>query len=257
MLLDPTASHSKKKITLRLVSPVVLMLVAVCLTIFGLLLIAHKKGGVQSLVNQSVSNNKQVSISLTDAETHQRYELSLLIEHLSSHDNDVRRAALEEIKSLSHQSDENRTEVINELMRILDSPDFSSKLYNPDEATSYLWVSATEIQSDIKAAEAIDLLIEHINLISVGIGYASDNYRHIPAMRALWRMGEIPVPKLSDALQNSEPRVRSSAAICLGNLGGQAARDALANALNAETDNEVRREIKTSIVSIDRTPAWK
>lgn len=51
------------------------------------------------------------------------------------------------------------------------------------------------------------------------------------------------IPALTGALHDSEPLVRGHAAWALGRIGGPQARQALEEALPAETDEEVRKEI--------------
>ncbi len=55
------------------------------------------------------------------------------------------------------------------------------------------------------------------------------------------------IPALARALNDPEPLIRGHAAWALGRIGGAAARDYLARALAAETQEEVRREIQWAL----------
>ena len=55
------------------------------------------------------------------------------------------------------------------------------------------------------------------------------------------------VPALTDAMVDEEPLVRAHAAWALGQIGGPAARLALANALSREVDGSVRLEIRQAL----------
>lgn len=71
---------------------------------------------------------------------------------------------------------------------------------------------------------------------------------HQPAILGVTGMGEVAVPKLDIALQQSANRnVRLAAAFCLVDIGGQEAMDALKQALRSESDQCVRRFISLSI----------
>jgi HEAT repeat protein len=69
---------------------------------------------------------------------------------------------------------------------------------------------------------------------------------------ALIVLGEPAVPKLVQTLTNPDPQIRIYAAVCLGNIQGRAARQALTEALSIEPDGDVQKEIRISIAAIDR-----
>ena len=59
------------------------------------------------------------------------------------------------------------------------------------------------------------------------------------------------VPALAGALHDSEPLVRGHAAWALGQIGGDAARRALKDAMEGEADAEVEREIHLALAEFD------
>lgn len=65
-------------------------------------------------------------------------------------------------------------------------------------------------------------------------------------------LGQPAVPRLAKTLYNPDPQIRIYAAVCLGNIQGDAARQALINALPNEPDLDVQAEIKGAIDAIDR-----
>ena len=61
------------------------------------------------------------------------------------------------------------------------------------------------------------------------------------------------VPSLIEALRHDEPLVRGHAAWALGRIGGPEAKDALAQALATEADEDVREEMVAAVGSRERT----
>ena len=59
------------------------------------------------------------------------------------------------------------------------------------------------------------------------------------------------VPALSNALHDDEPLIRGHAAWALGTIGGECARHTLHTALEQESDDEVRKEIRYALSLLD------
>jgi hypothetical protein len=106
-------------------------------------------------------NIGQTAITLYDKEKQQKVDLQGLIAQLSNDDFDVRLAARKRITELAKQSPENRSSVISELLKAVEMPAFKYQLGTA--SGSYLWAQVDQILGDLKAAEAIDLLISCID----------------------------------------------------------------------------------------------
>ena len=95
------------------------------------------------------------------------------------------------------------------------------------------------------AVEALDLLIEHLD---ANDGFFSASMVHQPAVLGVKAMGVVAVPKLASALrQHPNRNIRLAAALCLADIGGPEATDALKQALSSESDQCVRRFISLSV----------
>jgi hypothetical protein len=110
----------------------------------------------------------------------------------------------------------------------------------------FLWVHGASLLTELKATEALDLLIANIDLTD---GWsASITPYHTPALVAIVRIGPPAIPKLQIALRNDAvPYKRKMAAFCIAYIGGSQARRALTNALPAETDPCVKNFLRLSL----------
>ena len=135
-----------------------------------------------------------------------------------------------------------RTAVIRTLMDRMDQPGLDLESDTP----SYLiWREGATLLGELKASEALDLLISHLHLND---GYHSSSQVHQPAIPGVLALGDIAIPKLEIALrENANPRLRLAAAYCLTSIGGRAAMKALAEARKTESDGCVSRFINVSL----------
>lgn len=112
-----------------------------------------------------------------------------------------------------------------------------------------VWRDAVDLLGRLRAYEAIDVLIRHLDHNDGTIGLSAS---HTPTARALVRIGEPAVPKLTEALLESSTIVRASAAQALGDIGGDQATEALERALKTETDDGVRRWLEIALSCAQR-----
>ena len=137
-------------------------------------------------------------------------------------------------------SRECRDAVVNSLMRALNDADLQN-----GHSAFVLWARGSGILGELKAVEALDLLIDHLDLSD---GLFSASMVHQPVIPAVQEMGEVAVPKLGFALKHHPRRdIRLAAALCLADIGGSEALRELNSALNSETDKCVRRFITLSL----------
>ena len=114
----------------------------------------------------------------------------------------------------------------------------------------FLWVNGASLLADLKATEALDLLIANIDFTD---GWsASISESHFPALAAILRIGQPAIPKLQVVLSNApESHKRKFAAFCIAYIGGGQAKTALKNAMSTETDPCVKDFLKVSLQAFD------
>lgn len=100
------------------------------------------------------------------------------------------------------------------------------------------------ILGELRAKEAIEQLVEHLNDIEGPIGLSEHWY---PAQHALHKIGPAAVPAVGRALSNPDPETRKYAAQTLGLIGGKAAREELQRALPGEKNELVRGTIRQDL----------
>jgi len=148
--------------------------------------------------------------------------------------------AASKVLDLANESAACRDAVINELVAALDKADLQN-----DSSAFHLWARGSAILGELKAVEALDLLINHLDLND---GFFSASMTHQPVVLAVERMGALAVPKLGYALKSNTNRdIRLAAALCLADIDGSEARHALSAALDSEKDPCVRRFIMLSL----------
>lgn len=138
-------------------------------------------------------------------------------------------------------------QVIAIIMRAMDKPDLD---FTREPEMYYVWRDGADLLGELKAAEALDLLISHLDLrIS---GRSSTTMSQQPSLAGVIKMGPIAIPKLSALLKDSPNRdMRRYAVYCIAGIGGPAANSALRQALASESDQCVRQFIAVSIDTID------
>jgi len=106
------------------------------------------------------------------------------------------------------------------------------------------WVG-TNLLGELKATEAVDMLIKYIDHDYRYQNGMIDYAYPTPSCGALVSIGEPAVPKLAEALSRAEAwSVRMVAAITLGYIGGSAAQAALEQARPKETNVQVKTAIQ-------------
>lgn len=139
-----------------------------------------------------------------------------------------------------------RTEVIETLLTAMEQ---ASKDTNKNERF-FLWQSGAGLLADLKATEALDLLVANIDFTD---GWsASISQYHTPVLVAILKIGSPAIPKLQIVLKNdSMPHKRKLAAFAIAYIGGAEARKALSDALPGETDPCVKNFLQVSLQAFD------
>jgi HEAT repeat protein len=131
-------------------------------------------------------------------------------------------------------------------MAAMDKPNLD---FTTDEESHHLWLYGAEVLGDLKATEALDLLISHLTTRTATF---STSMNHQPALGGVIKMGSIAIPKLSAVLNDSpDPKMRYSAVYCMATIGGPTAVQSLEHALRTESDKCVSRLIRISLDSFD------
>ena len=114
----------------------------------------------------------------------------------------------------------------------------------------FFWTHGAAVLADLKATEALDLLIANIDFTDGWSAKISES--HFPALVAILRIGEPAIPKLGNVLSNdSESHRRKFAAFCIAYIGGGQAKIALKSALMRETDPCVKGFLRVSLKAFD------
>lgn len=191
----------------------------------------------------------QVERSTVASTANDQARIRQLIADLSRDDQSEQ--AESELLAIAKLSTANRDRVVQDLIADVKTHEELNQQQAVLSESFYFWFRATRIFSVLQAAEAIDVMIQCIHCGNEMTG--SLNVR--PAFDALQSMGGLAVPKLSEALrQHPKSIVRAQAALCLGNIGGSTANEALGDALRSETDPNVIQQIKVGISTIANHP---
>ncbi len=154
--------------------------------------------------------------------------------------------AQQQLLNVAAESESCRAEVISVLMKAMDQPNLN---FRDDPASLQLWRWGAEVLGDLKATEALDLLISHLNLTGWTF---SMSMSHQPALGGVIKIGPAAIPKLDQILKHSsDPTMRHSAVYCIATIGGLSAVTSLEESLRSESDRCVRRFIKASLDSFD------
>jgi hypothetical protein len=143
------------------------------------------------------------------------------------------------------KSNECRKRIIRAVMKGMDDPrtDLSQ-----DPPSFFLWHYGAEILSKLKAVEALDLLIAHLD---VHDGTLFPLHHH-PAVGAVIDIGSPALPKLEAVLRRSNDATsRQYAVFCITSIGGSYAQRILIAALPSESNPCVRSFITASLNALD------
>jgi HEAT repeat protein len=141
-----------------------------------------------------------------------------------------------------------RAQVVQAL--ITNMEEASKNLTNPYE-NYFFFKNGASLLKELKATEALDLLIANIDLND---GYPS-SLDDFPAFVAIVKIGEPAIPKLQLVLSNSsDPVTRKFAAFAIAYIGGSEAKNALTSALSRETDPCVKNLLQVSLQAFDNKP---
>ena len=168
-------------------------------------------------------------------------EVSTALRTLSHGSYEDQQKSVADLKADAGRSTICRKQVIASLMTAMDQPNTDLTGGTPQ---FFLWHYGTQLLGDLKATEALDLLIANFELHD-GSGFP---FNHYPALGAVIRMGEIALPKLRTALRdNTKVFTRRLTVFCIALIGGQSAQQVLREALESERDSCVASCIRATL----------
>jgi len=145
------------------------------------------------------------------------------------------------LKATADGSPACRKRVITRLMVAMDQPNLDLAAGSPH---FFLWHYGTQLLGELKATEALDLLIANFDRHD-GSGFPLNHY---PALGGVILMGEIALPKLQTVLRENPDRfTRRHTVFCIGLIGGESAHQILRQALSGETDSCVISCIRATL----------
>jgi hypothetical protein len=188
---------------------------------------------------------KQPAVAVSTACLSER-NVSSAVQRLSSPLSDPE---LVEVKKVlfgsARRSQKCRKQVIAALITAMDKPNLDLL---QDPASFDTWNYGAKLLGELKAAEALDLLITHLN-ITDGL---SSNMNHYPAVGGVITMGPVAIPKLAAVLRgSSDPYMRRKTVFCIASIGGPAAMRALKKSQSLESDRCNSEFIRASIKALD------
>ena len=174
---------------------------------------------------------------------------------------------------IAKQTPETRSEVIEVLLQIVNDPKARDEF-----PIAYRWTMAVDLLGELRATEAIDVLIRNLDRTGGNGLIISPSYRPVaealakigePAIPqliealasndediryeaelALAEMGKPAKPRMLEALEQGDARIRGKVALVLAYIGGEDARAAIERAIEREEDRKVRQEIKEALIEM-------
>lgn len=172
-------------------------------------------------------------------------EVSTAVRILSYGKYEDQQQALAHLKADAGRSTICRKRVITHVISAMDQPTLDLTGGTPQ---FFLWHYGSQLLGELKATEALDLLIANLNRHD-GSGFP---FNHYPAVTGVIDMGEIALPRLQTALRNNPDRfTRRLTVFCIALIGGQSAHQILARALEHETDRCLASCIQASITAFN------
>ena len=143
------------------------------------------------------------------------------------------------------QSAECRKQLVMILIAKLDQTDRDLLLNRP---SFFLWHYGSKLLADLKAVEALDLLIANFDLHD-GTPFPFD---HHPALVAAANIGEEAIPALKSVLDGGGgDSTRRYAVFCLAQIGGKVAKQLLRDRLASESNCCVSNCIRASLEAFE------
>src|SRR5215216_1011513 len=173
---------------------------------------------------------------------HEQTIIGMTLKQLSSGDYNQTLHARNTLLNVANESNACKQAIVQALMVAMDQPNLDFERHTSDY---YLWREGSQLLGELRAVEALDLLISHLDLTN---GFHSGSMVFQPAILGVRQMGQAAIPKLALALQqHAKPSIRLAAAYCLADIGGVAAMNALTRAQEGESNSCIANFIRVSL----------
>ena len=170
-------------------------------------------------------------------------EVAMAVRTLSHGRYEDQQKAMALLKAEAGRSTMCRKQVIASVMSAMDQPNVDLTGGTPQ---FFLWHYGTQLLGELKATEALDLLIAKFDRHD-GSGFP---FNHYPALGGVINIGENALPRLQTALREHPDRfTRRLTVFCIALIGGRSANQILMRALEGETDPCVVSCIQASITA--------
>jgi len=123
----------------------------------------------------------------------------------------VRKQVRKELLAIARKSTTGRAAVVKIMIRVLEDPGSRGEGIFP-----YRWLTAVYLLGELRAVEGIDALIKNLDFKGQNGIVLSINIR--PVSNALIKIGSPAIPKLKEALSNTNPEISSEAAGTLNEI---------------------------------------
>ena len=202
-------------------------------------LAAEIRNPISEVAQPALVNTFSFQACLSDS------EVSTALRNVSYGSYKDQQNAVADLKADAGRSTICRKQLIASLMTAMDQPNLDLTGGTPQ---FFLWHYGTQLLSELKATEALDLLIANFERHD-GSGFP---FNHYPALGGVIGMGEIALPKLQIALRdNPNPFTRRLTVFCIALIGGKSAQQILIQALDRESDSCVASCIRASLKALN------
>lgn len=217
-------------------------LLLVCLVCFGLQNIACISAPANGRFDHSTASQKSGETCA---------EVQKLEAGIRSADVDERGRAKSAIVTLAHSSESARRCVVEAFLKVLATGSTSKRDFFTSPERYRLWEASANILGEVKAAEAIEDLVNCLDCNNGRFGLTSGVF---PASKALINIGERAVPHLAEPLQRGEPMTKYVAALTLREIGGREAKATLEEGLRKEKDEKIAATIRYMLTNWGASP---
>jgi hypothetical protein len=204
----------------------------------GLLLVpmVTRSGHITNVQSWSRQGRKFVAGCMTQAEV-----MDSLRQLSTSASTREQQGIVARLRDMASSSAECRKQVVTSLIAALKNANRDLVL---DRPSFFLWYYGSKLLADLKAVEALDLLITNFDLHD-GTPFP---FNHRPALGAIIHIGEAAIPSLNAVLaQSTNDDTRKYVVFCLALIGGKIARNVLQQRLAAESNCCIRNCIEATL----------
>ncbi|HET8669351.1 MAG TPA: hypothetical protein VFM05_01635 [Candidatus Saccharimonadales bacterium] len=215
---------------------------AILFLLISVSMFSDKSSELQNRLTLPVAKNAKRSIPACMTES----DVADALRRLANSDATAEQQAIAAtLRDNASQSGECRRQAVTPLIATLDKTDRDLLL---NRSSFFLWHYGSKLLAELKAVEALDLLIANFDLHD-GTPFPFD---HHPAIMAAAHIGEEAIPALKSTLYgSSDDSTRRYAVFCLAEIGGKVAKQVLHERLVSESNCCVSNCIRASLEAFE------